>query len=111
MLIYIWRDNQQEGPFAEHEIRSKLQSGGLHRNVLAWADGCDGWKPLADLLELDLSLENPEVSKLKSVKAKSADQEKVMRTKRLWKDVRAKASVAVTLLKVQFLRKKRHSST
>jgi hypothetical protein len=107
MLIYIWRDNKQEGPFAEHEIREQLQSGRLHRNDFAWAAGSEGWKPLSDLLELDSSLENPEASKLQAVKAKPVAQGKVSRTKRIGKNVLAKAAAAASLLKAQSFRKKR----
>jgi hypothetical protein len=56
MSIYIWKDNKQEGPFAENEIREQLKSGMLDQNDLAWTEGYDQWKPLSQLLNLDLSL-------------------------------------------------------
>jgi GYF domain 2 len=107
MLIYIWRDNQQEGPFAEHEIRTELQSGGLHRNVLAWAQGCEGWIPLSDVLQLDGRFKNPEIAKVPSVKVLPVAQEKISLTKRSGNNLLAKLGVAASLLKAQSFRRKR----
>lgn len=107
MLIYIWRDNQQEGPFAENEIRTKVQSGELHRNVLAWAQGCEGWTPLSEVLQLDGRLENPEIAKVPSVKVLPAAQEGISRTKQSGNKLLAKLVVAASLLKVHSFRRKR----
>jgi hypothetical protein len=46
MQIYVFRDNQQTGPFSEAEVQAQLASGAITRESLVWWDGQPDWKPL-----------------------------------------------------------------
>jgi len=49
MAIFILRDNQQEGPYEEHEVRAALVEGSLNRDTMAWIEGLPTWQPLGEL--------------------------------------------------------------
>jgi hypothetical protein len=46
MQIYLFRDNQQIGPFSEAEVRAQLASGAITRETLVWWDGQADWQQL-----------------------------------------------------------------
>lgn len=47
MMIYIYKNKQQTGPFNADQIRRQLASGVLVPHDLAWSEGMAGWKPLS----------------------------------------------------------------
>jgi membrane protease subunit (stomatin/prohibitin family) len=49
---FVAVDGQQQGPFAEQDVRSRLASGELTVDSLVWRDGMDGWVRLAHVPEL-----------------------------------------------------------
>jgi Domain of unknown function (DUF4190)/GYF domain 2 len=46
MQIYVFRDEQQTGPFTEAEIRAELAKGTLTVNDMVWWEGQAEWQPL-----------------------------------------------------------------
>lgn len=50
MKFYIYKNNQQSGPFAESEVLDRLRGGKLSPDDLAAREGESGWKPLGELL-------------------------------------------------------------
>jgi len=49
--IYLWQNNEQTGPFEEHEVRTRLASGALSAQDLAWREGMTDWQPLRDIFK------------------------------------------------------------
>ncbi|MEY2483133.1 MAG: hypothetical protein QOK24_1661 [Verrucomicrobiota bacterium] len=49
MGIYLWKDNQQLGPFEEADIKSRLADGALSYDDLAWREGMSDWQPLRQI--------------------------------------------------------------
>jgi hypothetical protein len=46
MQIYVFRDEQQTGPFTEAEIRAELAKGTLTANDMVWWEGQAEWQAL-----------------------------------------------------------------
>lgn len=46
MQVYLYQNNQQEGPFTLPRISARLVAGDLDSATLAWYDGLDTWYPL-----------------------------------------------------------------
>ena len=46
MQIYLFQNNQNEGPFTLPRISARLVSGDLDSATLAWHEGLDNWYPL-----------------------------------------------------------------
>jgi hypothetical protein len=66
-VIYLYRNNQQEGPFEESVIREWLQTAKCSPNDLAIREGLSEWQPLIQLLNLQMFPEvNPPTSRLKN---------------------------------------------
>jgi hypothetical protein len=49
MALYIFRDNQQEGPYEEAQLRAALASGLVAADTPAWIEGTPDWLPLGSL--------------------------------------------------------------
>jgi hypothetical protein len=49
MQIYIFKDNQQTGPFEELEILDQLRTGKLSRDDLGFKPGAANWQKLGEL--------------------------------------------------------------
>jgi hypothetical protein len=50
MSVYIYRNDQQEGPFSLEDLRSMLDADELSLDVLSWTEGANEWRPLSALL-------------------------------------------------------------
>lgn len=50
MDFYVFKNNQQVGPFSLMALREKLQKGEFAYTDLAWRDGLKDWTPLKDIL-------------------------------------------------------------
>ena len=68
MQIYLYKDNQQTGPFAFQQIADFAAQGVLSRQDLAWYEGCADWIQLGQIpglfrapppLQAPLPLHNP----------------------------------------------------
>jgi DNA polymerase-3 subunit epsilon len=73
-LIYIYRNNLQEGPFSLKTVKALVKIGEINLENLAWRDGCTDWIPLREILNVAKTsinvYENPEFSELKKKTAK-----------------------------------------
>ena len=49
MGIYLWKDNQQLGPFEEADIKGRLAGGSLSYDDLGWREGMSDWTPLRQI--------------------------------------------------------------
>jgi hypothetical protein len=49
MAVYILRDNQQEGPYEEAQLRAALATGSVEADTLAWIEGTADWQPISAL--------------------------------------------------------------
>src|SRR2546428_575116 len=49
-MIHISRNNHQEGPYPEEEVRRKIFSGELALTDLGWREGLSNWTSLSELL-------------------------------------------------------------
>ncbi|MBA3572838.1 MAG: DUF4339 domain-containing protein [Pyrinomonadaceae bacterium] len=49
MLTYIYKDNEQHGPFEDEEVIVSLQNGSVSPDDLAWRDGFEEWTRLGSL--------------------------------------------------------------
>jgi hypothetical protein len=50
MNIYVHKDGQQLGPFAESDVRAHLSNGNLNDTDLAWVEGNSDWQPISTIL-------------------------------------------------------------
>jgi hypothetical protein len=48
--IYLWKNNEQTGPFEQHDVREQLTSGVLSAEDLGWREGMADWQPLRNIL-------------------------------------------------------------
>jgi hypothetical protein len=48
--FYVFKNNQQVGPFPLMDVRARLQSGEFSYDDLAWREGLADWTPLKDLM-------------------------------------------------------------
>ncbi|MEY2547488.1 MAG: hypothetical protein QOD64_70 [Verrucomicrobiota bacterium] len=48
--IYLWKNNEQTGPFEQHDVREQLTSGVLSGEDLGWREGMADWQPLRNIL-------------------------------------------------------------
>lgn len=62
MSIYLYKDNQQVGPFDESTVRAWLQNGQCSPNDPAIRQGMAEWQPLGTLIALDGNQPIPSVS-------------------------------------------------
>lgn len=53
MSIFIFKNEEQLGPFSREELRTRLKRGEFATSNLAWAEGQSDWLPLEQLLELN----------------------------------------------------------
>jgi len=49
---YIWRNEQQEGPFTESQMKSMWNSGTIDMSTLYWQDGFEEWQSVSLLREI-----------------------------------------------------------
>jgi len=49
-MMHIFKNNRQEGPFAEEEVRQKISRGELALTDLGWREGLANWTPLSEIL-------------------------------------------------------------
>jgi hypothetical protein len=47
---FVFRHGEQEGPFAEEQVRQMLAEGAMQGGDLAWHEGLEEWKPLESLI-------------------------------------------------------------
>jgi hypothetical protein len=53
MQIHIAVDGRQEGPLDLEEINARIRGGALQaESTQAWFEGCDGWRPLEEVLAI-----------------------------------------------------------
>ena len=50
MQIHLFRNEKQEGPYSEEQVRDMVNSGALSQTVTAWHDGVEEWQPLDKLI-------------------------------------------------------------
>jgi hypothetical protein len=50
MQYYVFKNNEQVGPFALMDVRERLKNGTFAYEDLAWSDGMADWTPLKDIL-------------------------------------------------------------
>ena len=62
MSLYLYKDNQQVGPFDESTVRQWLQNGQCAPNDPAIREGMTEWQPLGTLIALDGNQSLPAVS-------------------------------------------------
>ena len=52
MKIYVYKDDQQMGPYSEEQIQAFLREHMLDTGDLAWADGWASYMPLENVSNL-----------------------------------------------------------
>ena len=57
-LIYIYRNNLQEGPFSLKTVKALLNIGEINLEDWSWHDGCADWIPLREILKIDINSVN-----------------------------------------------------
>lgn len=50
MQFYVFKNNEQVGPFALMDVRERLQRGEFAYEDLAWREGMANWTPLREIL-------------------------------------------------------------
>jgi hypothetical protein len=50
MDYYVFKNNEQTGPFALMDVRERLQNGTFAYEDLAWREGMPDWTPLKEIL-------------------------------------------------------------
>jgi len=53
-MIFVARNGQQQGPYSEDDVRAKLLASQLAVTDLAWREGMSDWRPLSELLRIEL---------------------------------------------------------
>jgi GYF domain 2 len=51
-MIHVSRNNRQEGPYSEDEIRRKISNGEIAVTDLGWRQGLANWTRLSELLDI-----------------------------------------------------------
>lgn len=64
MKIHLNRGGQSLGQFSPEEVRAGLAEGKFFESDLAWRDGMDSWKPLAECIDLVAPLANDDMPEL-----------------------------------------------
>lgn len=64
MMIHLNRGGQSLGQFSPEEVRAGLAEGKFFESDLAWRDGMDSWKPLAECIDLVAPQANDEMPEL-----------------------------------------------
>lgn len=59
MEFWIIRDGEKVGPFADYELRSRIEAGELGPEDPVWHDGLDGWKPLREIARFQGVFDRP----------------------------------------------------
>lgn len=49
MEFYVFREDEQKGPFSEHEIAEMIELNLLSKTDLVWKEGMADWKPLSEV--------------------------------------------------------------
>ena len=52
MDLYLFRHEEQTGPYTEADARALVATGGVERTCLAWQEGMTDWMPLEQLIAL-----------------------------------------------------------
>lgn len=52
--IQILRDGQQYGPFSINELEEHIAAGSITTEDLAWHEGLDDWKPLREIIDIEV---------------------------------------------------------
>lgn len=52
MDLYLFRQEQQTGPYTEAQARALVATGTIARDCPAWQEGMAEWLPLAQVLDL-----------------------------------------------------------
>ena len=58
MEYYALVGDQQEGPLSADEVRRKLRDGELRADHLGWHEGLTDWKPLAQILPVEMAMQS-----------------------------------------------------
>jgi hypothetical protein len=56
MDYFIFKDEQQYGPYSETQIEEMLSKGSLPETVLYWSDGMSDWRPVSERFRKHVSL-------------------------------------------------------
>jgi uncharacterized RDD family membrane protein YckC len=60
MQIHITKNHQRMGPYTKEEVQSRLASGKLNANDLAWYEGLPAWVPVSVVVDNNpVSLDTP----------------------------------------------------
>jgi len=49
MEIWIVQNGEKVGPIHDYEVRRKIEAGELTRDIPAWHEGLDAWRPLGEI--------------------------------------------------------------
>ncbi len=49
MEIWIISDGEKAGPIHDYDIRRKIETGELTRDIMAWHEGLPAWRPLVEI--------------------------------------------------------------
>jgi len=50
MRLYLYRKDQQEGPYTEDQLRDLVKYGGIKETEYAWHEGLSDWQPLNEII-------------------------------------------------------------
>ena len=50
MQLYLYRNDQQEGPYTEEQLRIMVKSGAVSQTENAWYEGLSEWQPLEKII-------------------------------------------------------------
>jgi hypothetical protein len=57
--IYLSAGGEQSGPHSTANIKSLLASGLIPEDTLAWQAGCEGWRPLSEMMAITPAVSPP----------------------------------------------------
>jgi predicted nuclease with TOPRIM domain len=74
-LIYIYKNEAQEGPFQAVQIEEGLRNGIFSVEDFAWTEGLSEWVPLRDILQPVLEQHDAQVSETHNIQQEQSDSQ------------------------------------
>jgi hypothetical protein len=77
MGIYVYKDDQQLGPFENAQVAEALHTGKFSYDNVAWQEGWTDWRPLTNIVSPSAAQQNPDFHETRTWRrgARSLDRE------------------------------------
>ena len=63
MNIYLYKNDQQSGPYSEEQIKEMIAQGSLNNSDLAWKEGLENWQQVDSVLGIKATQLPPPIKK------------------------------------------------